>query len=102
MSYSHVDVGRLGQHTTALEQQTQVPSRSSPGTLALIDDHGVQESLAAHELDKWRVEVGDGLAEDLTEFLGTISKILIDQDLERRNCDSCAKGVAAYVISITS
>lgn len=78
ISHSHIDVCRLRQHTTALQEQAQVPSSPSPGTLALIDYHGIQEPLAAHELDEWRVEIGDRLAEDLAEFVRTISEILVD------------------------
>jgi hypothetical protein len=48
----HVDVRRLGQHTSALQEQTQVPRGPPSGAPALIDHNSIKQTPPAHELDK--------------------------------------------------
>lgn len=52
----HVDMGRLCQHPTVLEEKTELPGRPFLDTLRFVDNNSVQQSFATNELYVWRID----------------------------------------------
>ena len=65
-----------------------------PARPALVDDHGVQQALAAHELDHRVVEIAETLAEKMAEALGPLHEVLVAHDFEGADGDGAAQRVA--------
>jgi hypothetical protein len=89
----------LSQNTAALEEQAELPGGASLLALRLVNDNSVQQAAATDSGDKGRVECRDLRAEDLAELHGTISELLIDQDVEGGHGDRAAKRVSGNSIS---
>ena len=63
----HVNMCRLGQHTTTLEQQAKLPRRAFAGALRFVDHDSVEQPTSAHLFHERVVEGGDRLAELFTK-----------------------------------
>jgi hypothetical protein len=82
------------EQTLALQQEAEIPSCPAVGS-SLIDHDGVQQTLAADDLDDGRVERLDTLAEGVAKLLRLGREVVLLHELQRPDGHSAAKRVAA-------
>lgn len=80
------------QEALALQQQTEIPSSSTVGS-RLVNDDGIQQALAADDLDNGRVQSRDTVAEDVAKLLSLVSEIIFLHKLKSPNGNSATQGV---------
>lgn len=82
------------QQALFLEQHAQVPSRTAVGG-RLVNDAGIEKTLAADNLEDGRLEVEEALAENLTKTLSVLNHLLLLNQLQGANGNGAAQRVAA-------
>ena len=89
----NVAVGRLGQETLALEKHAQVPGSAAVGG-RLVNDAGIQETLATDNLENGRVESSEAVTENLSKTLGVLNHLFLLNQLESTDGNGTAERVA--------
>lgn len=89
-------IGRRGtyQKALALQQKAKIPS-SSARSSSLVNDNGIQQTLATDSLDDGRLQGGYAVTEDVAQALGVGSHILLLENLQSPDGHGTAQGVAA-------
>lgn len=82
------------QQTLGLHQHAQIPSRVSVG-LGLVNDNGIEQTLAANRLDQRALQILQALAEDVAELLGTLNHLFLLDNLQSTDGNGTAEGVTA-------
>jgi hypothetical protein len=85
---------RLRQQPLTLHQKTKVPSGPPLLRFSLINDHAVEQSAPADDLDEGRVEGAQLGAENVAQAGGALREILAHQDVEGGDGYGAAERVA--------
>ena len=93
-SHLHVNMCWLGQQTSTLQQQAELPSRHPFQALRLVDDHSIQEATPSDGLDQWRVNGFNGRPENLAKAFSTGCKVFINEDLQCSDSRSTNKWIS--------
>ena len=88
-----MDMCRLRQQSTTLQQEAELPRRPPLNALRFIHDYRIQQATSSDSLHKGALEVANGGAELLPEVLSTLGKLLVNKDIQGCHRDSATEGV---------
>ena len=89
------------QQTLGLEQHAKVPRRVSVG-LGLINNNGVEQTLAAHRLDDGTLNGLQTVAENVTELFGALNHVFLLDDLQRSDSDRAGQRVTTISRTVSA
>lgn len=80
------------QQTLGLHQHAQIPGGVAIG-LGLINDNGIEQTLATNRLDQRALQILQALPEELAELLSTLDHLLLLHNLQSTDGDGTAQWV---------
>lgn len=96
-----LDIQSTYQQTLLLHQHTEVPCRVSIG-LRLVNDNGIEQTLATDGLNHRAVDGLQAIAEDVAELLGPFDHLLLLDNFQSPDGHRTTQGVTAISRSVST